>query len=319
MLPGCSLVLFMLGAAIGALWSGGLERGGPAKPVAAIAPAARASQVEQDKALLALLAAGRETNGSAIYNLGIANFYWQLWRDRMKSADAPSILELGPGENLGQGVLLVAMGAKKYTGLDLRKPPQLYDRHGYQAAMELLGLAAPAVAQPKAAGIFTVEGERVVFNPGRIEYLYPRQSYDIRLPDGSIDYVFSHSVFEHIADPPRTVAAIARVLRSGGLSAHHFDMRDHADFSKPLEFLKVDAAAWSARFDGANAHLYTNRQRLPDFIKLFEDSGFKILSVKSTGHVAMSEETRRGLHPDFHRYALEDLAVVSAMIVAQKP
>jgi SAM-dependent methyltransferase len=291
----------------------------PAKPPVFVFSAAGLSPVEQDKALLALLARARETNGSALYNLGNAIFYWQLWLDRSKGAGAPSILELGPGENLGQGAMLVAMGARKYTGLDLHRPEHLYDRHGYQAAMELIGLAAARGAQLKAAEIFSVEGERVVFNPARVEYLYPRQSYDIRLPDGSIDYAFSHSVFEHISDPAKTVAAIAKVLRRGGLTAHHFDLRDHRDFSKPLEFLKVDAAAWAAQFDGGNAHYFINRQRLSDFVRLFKESGFRIVSVKPTQTFAVSEEMRRGFHPDFHRYSLEDLAVVSALIVAQKP
>ncbi|HUP83066.1 MAG TPA: methyltransferase domain-containing protein, partial [Candidatus Limnocylindria bacterium] len=260
-------VLFALGCGLGVLWSTGREPKTPAKAPPPIAKVADPSRVEQDKALLALIATGRGVNGSAIYNLDIANFYWQLWQDRTTGAGAPAILELGPGENLGQGVLLVAMGAKNYAGLDLHQPPHLEDRHGYQAAMELLGLASPGRAKLRAAEIFSVEGERVVFNPERVQYLYPRQSYDIRLPDGSIDYVFSHSVFEHIAHPAKTVAAIAKVLRHGGLSAHHFDMRDHTDLSKPLEFLKADAAAWAARFDASNAHLYTNRQRLSDFIR----------------------------------------------------
>ena len=314
-----AFVLFSVGIALGALWSETREPKVPPRLTPPMTPVEGMAHFEQDKMMVALLARARETNGSALYNLGNAVFYWQLWQDRSKGAGAPSILELGPGENLGQGVMLVAMGAKKYTGLDLHRPEHLYDRHGYQAAMGLIGLAAPRGAQLKAADIFSVEGERVVFNPARVEYLYPRQSYDIGLPDGSIDYVFSHSVFEHISEPEKTVAAIAKVLRSGGLTAHHFDMRDHKDFSRPLEFLKVDAGTWATRFDGSNAHFYLNRRRLSDFVKMFKDSGYRIVSAKPTQTIAVSEEMRRGLHPDFHHYSLDDLSVVSALIVAQKP
>lgn len=316
---GLALLLLATGFGFVMLWPVTQEAKAPGKGLPPPVTAVPTSNLEQDRALMSLIAAGRDTNGSAIYNLGIANSYWGLWRDHAKGAPAPSILEMGPGVNLGQGVLLVARGAKKYTALDLYKPPHLLNRHSYEAAYELLSLAAPADARLKAAQIFTVEGENVVFKPDRIEYLYPRQSYDIRLPDGSIDYVFSHSVFEHIADPAKTVNAIFRVLRGGGLSAHHFDMRDHEDFSRPLEFLKIDEAAWVERFKGVNAHRYMNRKRLSDFVALFEGAGFKMVKAESTSKVAMSEEIRRGFHSDFHGYALDDLAVVSALIVARKP
>lgn len=313
-----ALCLLAAGFGLGVLWSVTEEAKVPGKDVQPAVTAVPTSHLEQDKSLLSLVAAARGTSGSAIYNLGIARYYSGLWRDHAKGAPAPSILEFGPGENLGQGVLLVAMGAKKYTGLDLYKPPHLLNSHSYLAAYELLNLTLPADVKLKSAQIFSVEGEGVVFNPDRIEYLHPRQSYDIRLPDGSIDFAFSHSVFEHISDPAKTVTAMFKVLRSGGLSAHHFDMRDHNDFSKPLEFLKFDEAAWNERFKGANAHLYTNRKRLPDFVALFERAGFTIVKVQPTGKVAMSEEIRRGLHSDFQGYAPDDLAVVSALIVARK-
>jgi SAM-dependent methyltransferase len=228
------------------------------------------------------------------------------------------ILELGPGTNLAQGMRFVATGAVKYIGLDLFMDPDLDNPHSYAAAFNLLNLVSPGSVRTKAEDIFSVSAGKVVFNPARMEYLFPRQSYDIRLPDGSVDFVFSHSVFEHISDPDKTIAAIHKVLRKGGISAHHFDMRDHTDFSRPLEFLKADEASWRANFAGEKAFLYTNRRRLSDFVEAIERTGFKVLKVEPRERVAMSEEIRKGLHPDFQKYSLEDLAVVSALIVAEK-
>jgi SAM-dependent methyltransferase len=316
-----SVLALLIGILLGVGWASSRPKGEDAnvltKVVLSMAPGPQPRA--QDQALLDLIAAGREVNGSALYNFGIYNFYSALWREHGKGAREPSILEIGPGANLGQGMLFVATGARKYTGLDLYKDPELQNRYSYLAAYELLALAKPGKIRLKAAEIFTVKGEEVVFNPGRMQYLSPRQSYDIGLPDGSIDYVYSHSVFEHISDPDRTNVAIFKVLRKGGVSAHHFDMRDHSDFSRPLEFLKVDEPAWKARFTEANAYLYTNRRRLSDFVRSIEAAGFKLVRVERKERVPMSEEIRRTLHSDFQKYSLEDLAVVSALIVAEKP
>jgi SAM-dependent methyltransferase len=174
----------------------------------------------------------------------------------------------------------------------------------------------------KADAVFRVEGDKVAFNQERLEYLYPHQSYDIPLPAGSVDYVFSNSVLEHITDLEPTATNIFRVLPSGGLTAHHIDMRDHRDFERPLEFLKIDAETWKQRRGStvtAAAGYNTNRLRLSDFIAALEKSGFRILKSEVTRKVNVTEETRASLHADFQKYSLEDLSVVSAMIVAEKP
>jgi hypothetical protein len=51
---------------------------------------------------------------------------------------------------------------------------------------------------------------------------------------------------------------------------------------------------------------------------MFESAGFKVLKVESTSRSPVNEEVRAGLHADFQAYALDDLSILSALLVAQK-
>jgi SAM-dependent methyltransferase len=274
---------------------------------------------QQDQLLLALHDLERVENSAAIYNFGIYHMYRDIWSAQKGNVPVPVLLEIGPGVNIAQGVIFAMTGTKKYYALDIYRDPQFYNPYSYQAAATLLSTVDPHAVTSKAETVFRVEGDKVVFNPEKIEYLYPHQSYDIPLPASSVNYVFSHSVFEHISDPEATIKALFQLLPSGGLTAHHFDLRDHTDFSKPLEFLKFDAASWKSRFDERSVHMYTNRWRLPDFKAMFEKVGFRILKIEPTSKLPVTEDIRRSLHPDFQKYSLEDLSVLSAIIVAEKP
>ncbi len=277
------------------------------------------SAARLDQAFLLLDEIGQITGSSLPYNFSIYNRYISIWSASRGSTPPSVLLEIGPGVNLGQAVIFLLTGAKKYYGLDIHRDAQFYSRYPYDAVVTLLSRYAPHAIVTRPEKIFRSEGDAVTFNSDAIEYLFPRQSFDIPLPAGSVDYVFSHSVLEHISDPDATIRAIFRVLPSGGLTAHHFDLRDHTDFSNPLEFLKVDAKTWKARFDEKTAYMSTNRWRLSDFRAAFERAGFEIQTVEVTSTVDVTEKVRRSLHPDFQEYPLDVLSAMSALIVAAKP
>jgi SAM-dependent methyltransferase len=270
-----------------------------------------------DEALLALHDIAKGENSSAVYNFTIYHKYRGIWSERRKRSPAPVLLEIGPGSNMGQGVIFAMTGAKKYYGLDIYRDPQFYNRRPYQAVAALLSTVAPESIISNVDSVFRIDDDKVVFNREKVEFLYPHQSYNIPLPPMSVDYVFSHSVFEHISDPEATINSILRLLPSGGLTAHHFDLRDHHDFSKPLEFLKLDTQTFKKRDE--KLPYSTNRWRLSDFVAAFKKSGYRIHNVEVTSRLAVTEETRRSLHPDFQRYSIEDLSAMSAIIIAEKP
>jgi hypothetical protein len=84
----------------------------------------------------------KRVNNTAVYNFFIYHIYHDIWSERRKQSPAPVLLELGPGDNLGQGVIFAMTGAKKYYGLDIFRAAQFYNRAHYQAVAALLSTVA---------------------------------------------------------------------------------------------------------------------------------------------------------------------------------
>lgn len=51
------------------------------------------------------------------------------------------------------------------------------------------------------------------------------KSYKLPFEDNSIDFIFSHSVFEHVQNYPESIAEIARILKPEGYCLHYFPGR----------------------------------------------------------------------------------------------
>jgi len=274
----------------------------------------------KERILLQTLKDLGNTGGSSIYNIGIHHYYSNFMEEYLGRDTKPRVLEIGPGINLGTGLIFAMTGSRKYYGLDIYKDPDLFGAPQYESIVKLLSLIAPDRIRMPIDAVMKIRDGQVSFDKDKIEYLYPHQSYDIPVTDGSLDFVFSHATFEHIADPLKTIAAIHRVLRKGGITAHQIDLRDHRDFSRPLEFLKIDAGTWKNEYkDPARAPWYMNRWRASEFKGAFEKQGFQVLKLQPNENYPVSEELRKSLHQDFQKYSLEDLSIVGVLIIAKKP
>ena len=87
------------------------------------------------------------------------------------------------------------------------------------------------VAEFRAAGYeaLGVDAQFSSHEAGVVDRRYLRRveppEYVLPFDSDTFDFVFSTSVMEHVADPGRALAEIARVLRPGGLSIHCFPSR----------------------------------------------------------------------------------------------
>ncbi len=239
---------------------------------------------------------------------------------RKEGIQGADVLEIGPGGNVGVSFLMLLAGAKSATCLDVvpwmqgTGPDALYpalveaaakDPESYQVAPALL---EQAKADPEGLA------RRLM---GQITYLYPVDIATTTLPDASHDIIFSHACFEHFADPERSIAQIARLLRPDGVTSHEVDLRDHRDFSRPLDFLQYNDALWrlstSNRPNGVR-----NRWRRSEYRAAFERHGMAVVYMGTSQQIMVTEEMRSQYQPHFQQMSLEELGVIGILLVARK-
>jgi hypothetical protein len=142
-------------------------------------------------------------------------------------------------------------------------------------------------------------------------------------PNDSVDFIYSHTVFEHI--PVHVLKDIMResyrILSDDGLSCHYIDNSDHwAQHDSSIttaNFLKYSNSMWNLL--NINALDYQNRLRSSDFDSLFNEAGFSIVRFdssiddKAVQFLKKSQPARR-----YERHSLEDLARIGLLYVLKK-
>jgi SAM-dependent methyltransferase len=203
-----------------------------------------------------------------------------------------SVMEIGPGGNLGGVLMYLAAGCERGVALDL--VPLVTNQ---QALYEAL--------TPDASELLT-----------RIEYRTGEPIEQSSLPENSFDMIFSAACLEHVADPPAALRSIHRLLKPGGVTTHSIDLRDHRDFSDPLAFLRHSERTWWA---ATSRRLVTNRWRASDWERGFESAGFADVTVEPHDQVPITEAMRSQFHRRFQSKDLDDLGTLIVNVTATKP
>jgi hypothetical protein len=137
------------------------------------------------------------------------------------------------------------------------------------------------------------------------------------LESKAYDVIFSIDVLEHVGagQIDRSIGAMARLLKPGGISIHQIGLGDHLSHydrhSSRKQFLSYGEREWRLRFE--NAVQYTNLVPFDDFKTMFVQHGFKELlaDTKRWPHAL------NGLviHERFRRQSQESLECVRGYIV----
>ncbi|HUT60131.1 MAG TPA: class I SAM-dependent methyltransferase [Phycisphaerae bacterium] len=188
--------------------------------------------------------------------------------------EGKAVLELGPGADLGAGLIALARGAERYVGVDAHDlarsaPMSFYD----ELLGRLAGEGRPGVdaLRPEVIKALEQRGER-------LRYVC-RSDFDLAAADvGRADLIVSQAAFEHFDDPDRTIAQLGEVAAAGAVLLALVDLQTHSRFLRDRDPLNIyrypDWLYRLLRFSGS-----PNRFRREQYVASLERAGWTNIRV----------------------------------------
>jgi hypothetical protein len=234
-------------------------------------------------------------------------------RRAVRPLEGLRILELGPGETLGAAVLL-ACGGARVSCADRFVAPWDPEFHApfYRALREKVRSRGDE---------YVVAIERLLranrFAPDVVA-CYPYSGEELWKIGRRFDVVFSNAVLEHVQDISATTTNLAAVTTEHGYGFHQVDLRDHRDFSRPLEYLTMPRAEYNAIRERTFCEGGC-QWRMSTIAKAFAAAGFVArVTPNLFAEPAYLADVRPRLHPEFGAISDEDLAATSALYVVTR-
>jgi SAM-dependent methyltransferase len=212
-----------------------------------------------------------------------------------KRANDKSFLEIGTGRRLNVPLALWLSGAREIVTVDrnpyLRTELVLDDvRYIRQHRREIEDLFKEMPFDRDRLDMLCNLADKsgninAVQTLCRIKYLPSADATNLPLPQDSIDFCVSFTVFEHISPPvlEKILVEGNRVVKDDGLFVHCIDYSDHFAHNDPrissINFLRFSDAAWE-RIAG-NQFMYMNRLRIDDYETLFHKCNQIVVSLDS--------------------------------------
>lgn len=181
------------------------------------------------------------------------------------------ILELGCGDSLASALIAPSHGVARTMLVDVG----LYARTDifyYKKLAEELRQSGRFV--PDISATQNIQDMLVCL---KAEYLTKGLQSLRSIPDHSVDFIWSHSVLEHVrlAEFKDTMTELKRILRPGGRISHNVNLKDH--LADGLNNLRFSERIWEGSLF-ANSGFYTNRLRYNQMAQIFDDLGCKTIS-----------------------------------------
>ena len=222
----------------------------------------------------------------------------------------PIILELGPGDGISSAIYSTVVDSPKIYLIDV-KPFANKDISPYIDIINTL----PKDKSLK-FNIKKIKSINDILNELNASYLTDGLSSLKSIKDNSIDYLFSHSVMEHIrfSEVQQTIKEIYRILKPNGIISHNINYKDH--LADSLNNLRFPKKIWESDFF-ANSGFYTNRIPAIEMHNLFKKYNFEFYYENFSSWVNMPIK-RRYIDKYFHKYSNKELMNCTSSFIAKK-
>ncbi|MCW5771713.1 MAG: methyltransferase domain-containing protein [Rhodospirillaceae bacterium] len=254
-----------------------------------------------------------------------------------------AVAEIGPGESIGTGLAALIAGAERYVGLDVKayalRPETLdlfdalvglFRERAPLPGAEEFRTIKPELSDPAfPAHILTVERMAAALAPQRIADLRARiaaggaaapvrhiapWNVETRIERGSIDWIFSQAVMEHVDDLAGTYSACRDWLKPGGVMSHQIDLKCHGT-----------SETWNGHWAYSDALWRTIRGRRLYLINRAPASAHRA-AIKAAGFAVVAEQpvprqdgiARARLAARFRGLSADDLQTSGLFVVARR-
>jgi len=164
-------------------------------------------------------------------------YFLNDYRGESYSIENKTILELGPGADLGVGLILLSIGANKYNSLDINNLVETVPDELYEHLFEVMGQqdnikrqADDLARQLELTKSNTNEELNYVCDP----------TFNIgRFKDEDIDLVLSNAAFEHFDDIQTTLSQLSDILKPGGTLLAEIDLSTHTRWIRDKDPLNI--------------------------------------------------------------------------------
>jgi SAM-dependent methyltransferase len=252
------------------------------------------------------------------------------------------VAELGPGDSIGIGLAALLSGAERYVALDLVRYTDLgrsremidelaalfRERAPLPGGAEFPSLkpalddesfprhvlgdeALRAALAPGRIDAIRAAFDRVADSPTHIAYHAPWNDPTVIRP-GTVDFIFSQAVLEHVDDLAGVYAAMNRWLAPTGLMSHQVDFRCHRKADTWNGHWTYSDFTWKLVV-GRRAYLL-NRQPHSRHLEFLRRAGFEVVADRP---VRSDSVLQRGdLAMRFRAMTDDDLVTSGAYLLA---
>lgn len=229
---------------------------------------------------------------------------------KINDVDEPVIMEIGPGDGIASVIFSKIYNSPKVFLIDVGN---FADQKISVYKDIISSLESELFKEEKFKNFNTIEELLKAFNG---TYLVNGLDSIKSIESNSIDYLFSHSVLEHISlfELDSYIKEMYRVVKPNGLISHNTNYKDH--LGESLNNLRFSEKIWESKFF-VNSGFYTNRVPAVEMHKKFTKSGFNMVWEKF-GTWPKLPIDRKYIHKDFHKYTNEELNIPTSAFVARK-